>query len=310
MNKKHLSLLFRSKKYVIDFTAGVLPPGVSVTRSTTGTRFNSSGVLEAVAIDNPRFTFNPVTLVIQGLYLESAQTNLILRSHEFDNASWVKGGTTVSANAVTSPDSNVTADKIISNNGIPGVINQAHSKITSPVTYAMSIHAKASEFSWLEMAFYDTVSAGNRFWFNLGTGALGSVSVIGTGYTNTSRTITDCGNGWYRCTCVATSSSASTNAQWIYPTNADLTVTNGNGVSGIYVWGAQMEAASVSSYIPTTSAAITRGQESLILNNVPSNGLRFTFSDNSTQDIPVTPGAVTILASSLNQTVVKRVEAI
>jgi hypothetical protein len=65
----------------LDFTAGVLDPRVTITRAlNTATRINSSGLLEVVNANLPRFDFNPTTLVSRGLLIEEARQNLFLNS--------------------------------------------------------------------------------------------------------------------------------------------------------------------------------------------------------------------------------------
>ena len=77
-------------KLNLDFTTGVLDSRVFFERYSTGTYYNSSGLLVSAATDVPRFEYNPATLVPRGLLLEVGRTNAALRSQEFDNAVWTK----------------------------------------------------------------------------------------------------------------------------------------------------------------------------------------------------------------------------
>ena len=177
----------------------------------------------------------------KGLLVEEQRSNLLTYSEQFDNAAWTNTNATVTANAAVAPDGATTADKIVSNSGFEGAINQNISKSGSAITYTYSLFAKAAEFSWLHMAAFDGVSAGERFYFNLASGVVGSIIPIGTGFTSNSSSIVSFGNGWYRCICTFTTTSTTVLGSYLYPTNQDGANTIGNGTSGILVWGAQLE---------------------------------------------------------------------
>lgn len=78
----------------LDFTSATLDPRITVTRAgNTATRINSSGVIELVNADLPRFDYNPSTLVCKGLLVEEDRSNLLLNS--------LLNGTNLSTQSVT-----------------------------------------------------------------------------------------------------------------------------------------------------------------------------------------------------------------
>ena len=76
------NLLYKlSPSLLLQFAgAETLDSRVTFTRTTTATRTNSSGLIESVAINGPRFDYNPTTLAPNGLLIEEQRTNLLLNS--------------------------------------------------------------------------------------------------------------------------------------------------------------------------------------------------------------------------------------
>jgi hypothetical protein len=204
----------------------------------------------------PRFDYDPVTLAPRGLLIEEQRTNLVTRSEEFDNAAWQKTGVTVTANATTSPDGTVDADKLVEDS-----TSAAHQTFNGPIsisagsTYTYTVYAKAAERSWFAISAWDT---SERFtFFNLATG------VVGTNAVGNTATITPVGNGWYRCTVTRTVSAASTYGQFFVSTADNVVSYTGTAGSGVFIWGAQLEAgAFATSYIPTVASQVTRTADS------------------------------------------------
>jgi hypothetical protein len=64
----------------LNFTTGTLDSRVTFTRASGGTRVNSSGVIELMTTNTPRFDYDPVTLAAKGLLIEEQRTNLLLQS--------------------------------------------------------------------------------------------------------------------------------------------------------------------------------------------------------------------------------------
>lgn len=211
----------------------------------------------------PRFDYDPVTKAPRGLLVEEQRMNLLLRSEEFENASWVKTSSTVTANAAVSPDGTMDADKVIVNNAVTlgtssgAGVRQVNSKSASAITYTYTVYMKAGEFNsgFLFMS-NAAISASARASFDLSAGIASATVTVGA-FTNASARMTPVGNGWYRCSLTATSDTGPDLRCDVFPT--DTVATQGNGTSGIYIWGAQLEAGAFpTSYIPTQASQVTR----------------------------------------------------
>jgi hypothetical protein len=207
--------------------ATALDPLITFTRASTGTYYDSSGVLRVSPL------------------------NLLPYSEQFDNAAWVKSNATVSSNVMTAPDGTLTGDALIEDTttSVHSVAEVA--SLVATTTYALSVFAKASTRTLVRVAgrIFSSWSSFPDATFDLVSGTVTSVSGAGT------PTITNVGNGWFRCVVFGTASA--TNAGMSI--NLVLTGTNstytGDGTSGLYIWGAQLETGSTATtYIPTTGA--------------------------------------------------------
>ena len=243
--------------YTGDGTSGVYLWGAQVevgSAATTYTR-NNGGVFP------PRFDYDPVTLAPKGLLIEEQRTNLLVRSEEFDNAAWVKLRATVTANATTSPDGTVDADKLVEDTTASNthIISQT-ATIAASTSYTFCVYLKAGERTFARLLFGDAGgNNGVRVDVNLSNGAT-STSVAGTGWVLTAASATAVGNGWYRVVLTGANTSATAGIGIIYLASALGTISyTGDGTSGIYLWGAQVEAgAFATSYIPTVASQVTR----------------------------------------------------
>ena len=230
--------------------AGGLDSRVTFTRSTTATRVNASGLIETVAINGPRFDYDPVTLAPKGLLIEEQRTNLLTYSEQFDNAAWTKAGSTVTANATASPDGTVDADKLVESATTGTHQATSSAPMTSGSAQVFSFYAKKAERS--KVSFGGGGFGGQGFYvvWDLDAGTL-SDNLGGKG------SIVAAGNGWYRCVVAFTPSNG--NAPIIYVADNSGISYTGDGTSGIYLYGAQLEAgAFATSYIPTVASQVTR----------------------------------------------------
>jgi len=234
-------------------TSGITP---SYSRASTGTYFNASGVLTSAAINGPRFdhVYNGTNWVSKGLLVEEQRTNLLIYSEQFDNAAWIKTGLLITANSTVAPDGTTTADSAIPNNALltPQIYRILASSI--PVNYSVFLKYNGIRYARISSAYI--ASGADAAVFDL---VDGTISLIGSAAT---AKISAVGNGWYLCSVSSSSAGAERN---INPQNSPSIVLvdqSYNGTSGIYIWGAQLEAGSFpTSYIPTTTVAVTRSAD-------------------------------------------------
>ena len=214
----------------------------------------------------PRFDHNPTTGESLGLLVEEARSNLLLRSEEFDNASWTKVRATVSVNTVIAPNGTLTADTGIEDTSASTTHNPLiqDATIVANGTYTASLYVKAKERSrgaiWFSSVDSANWVAGD---FNLSTGTI-SAANAGTG-SGAVASIANIGNGWYRVSITGSIGGGLTTGRLVLrlADNTGSIVYTGDGTSGIYIWGAQLEAGAFpTSYIgPTTTAAVTRSAD-------------------------------------------------
>jgi hypothetical protein len=198
-----------------------------------------------------------------------AEENLFYYSQEFDNAYWDKVRVDLTANDTTAPDGTTTAEKLAQASGetIGGAVYKLGFSLVNGSYYTLSIFAKAGTNRNF-VGLRENVSGGNNTtWFNLSTGAVGTTDA------NHTATITDAGNGWYRCSITFLSGTTSGNlTYYVYETDGSTTVTDNQGF--IYVWGGQVEERdTATAYTPTTSSPIIKYQSQL--QTAQSNVARF-----------------------------------
>ena len=235
---------------------------MTVVRATTATRVNSAGLIESVANNVPRLDYSNGSC--PSLLVEPQRTNLILYSEQFNNAAWGVQEATISANATVAPDGTNTADKLIESNNtaIHEVYTNVPLSLTAGSTYTKTVFAKSAERTQVSLNFVTgSFVQGAGVIANLTTGTLGTVTNYGS-VTGSTATITNVDNGWYRISITMTPASTANFYADFSPALSGNINYLGNGTSGIFIWGAQIEAGSYpTSYIPTTSAAVTRNAD-------------------------------------------------
>lgn len=217
------------------------------TRALTADYTNSSGLLASAATGVIRFDYDPVLLTPKGLLLEGASTNSAVQSNGFLAAAWTVQSGTIVQNAV-GPDGVSNSAWTYTSAG--GAVTQCFSA-TSLAASTISIYAKAGTASYILLG-----KDGSAYtYFNVATGTVGSV---GSGFSNASITLTD--DGYYRCSVFVSGSI----------TFQNFAIADANGTPGcasghtMSIYGFAIEPlASATSYIPTTTVAVTRPADNL-----------------------------------------------
>lgn len=259
-DETELRLQFDEDFYVEEDKIGTFDDVLSIVRATDKTGYDRDGKLVTFASGVRALEFDPVTGESLGVSVHEQRTNLLTYSEQFDDASWTKNQTTVTANAATAPDGTTTADKLISTAvaGFHSTAKAVASKLAS-TTYTFSLYAKAAEIGFILPNFSSAFSGSGLFAIiNLSTGEATGVSAGLTVKTE------DAGNGWWRISLTATSAANTTAFSATVNTTdaAGNSSHTGDGVSGVLVWGAQLEVGSFATpYIKTVAATATRNAD-------------------------------------------------
>jgi hypothetical protein len=250
---------------------------------------NANGLIESVASGVPRLDYytSGGTAGCPALLVEASGTNLCVYSQAIPTGNvsgWVHvfGGNSVTV----TPNSTGTLDPAGLNEAdllVAPAVNEGHYVLTDSATNLTSL-TSGQVFCW--SAFAKSNNTTNPF-FQLGLGGIsfspanpfadfvlsGTGSVSAGNYTSAS--IQNYGNGWYRCSIVLSAAANGTPQGGLYfidtSTRTRFASYTGDAVKGGWVYGAQFEIGSVlTSYIPTTTAAVTRNAEVINLSGAVS----------------------------------------
>ena len=216
------------------------------TRASSATVVNKDGLIETVGSGEPRIDFLGNTN--GALLLEPQRTNKITYSEDFSNAAWGKSGASV-VSGFTSPSGDTSAFKLVEDTS-----NSSHS-LQSPFVGGASGADTFSIFA----------KSDGRFNFSIVEDAYTGINVIvnlqdGTiTTTGQQANIISLKNGWYRID--VTRADNSSPSRWLISLldSSNNASYQGDGTSGVYIYGAQLEQGSyATSYIPTSGSAVTR----------------------------------------------------
>ncbi|WP_175787394.1 phage head spike fiber domain-containing protein [Burkholderia anthina] len=258
-----------------DFRSGALDGSLTFSRASVGTYFDASCTLQTAPSGVPRFDHDPSSALPLGLLMEEARTNLFAYSCDFTSAQWYKQRISLTTAAAIAPDGTLTAQKMseTANTDGGGHYFDGYTGTTVDTTqpYTRSIFVKAAERSFVAFFVYCRNNTGTyaRFIFDTSSG-----NFSGMGVTNGTQTYSavQLPGGWWRVSQTTTFTTADTDliCRTMTALNASTYNYNGDGTSGLYVWGAQLEAGSFpTSLILTTGASLTRNPDLLTTKSFP-----------------------------------------
>lgn len=268
----------------LDFTkTTTLDSRITFTRASTATYFDSTGVMQTAAINAPRFDFDPASKEPKGLLIEEQRTNLALYSEQFNNAVWADSSTTSTtrtADQIAAPDGTTTADLILNTTTLNRhTFQQSFSVASGTATYSASVYIKKYIGSGTPpyFVFYlgNSFQGLNRAGISVNTSTFTVDSTVFTAGSGTlsGYSVTPVGNDWYKITISASTgeTGAVTIRMCFGISNTVLSgpLSNsyiGDGNTGFYLWGAQLEAATfATSYIPTVASQVTRSADLAVM---------------------------------------------
>jgi hypothetical protein len=221
--------------------------------------------------------------------------NLLLRSQEFENVVWegvTSAAETIAANSQIAPDGTLTADRCTVLSSSSGRFQQITLAAAGQVTYSVFIKA-GSTGTWARIGFLETAVVTNQAlcWVNMLTGALGTVSTLGSGWSGLTASSTPVGNGWYRISLTATSTVAAISVLNA-AADADNTTSRTIGQNRI-IWGAQLNTgATAQPYYATTNVVRTGDGFITIWYDQSGNGRNATQTTPDNQPRIVNAGVI------------------
>lgn len=240
-------------------------PGFTFSRASAATRINAAGEMESVGPGVLRFDYHPVTLVLLGVLIEPARTNLAVHACAIGTAPWgataigAVAAPTVTLNDAHAPDTTTTGTRIVMPAVPAGAANGSRVGIS-----IVGLNAGSYTFSvWLK-----GTSGGEAVYISATTNAVNYV-----------RQLCVLTTVWQRFE--ITVSIPSNGATYFFQIGTDLrdAAQAATAAQTFYAWGAQLEAGlQATSLIITGATTATRAADVL---TIPTSALPYSATEGT-----------------------------
>lgn len=240
---------------------------ITFARATGGGRFNAAGQYEWLPANEPRIDYDPVTGECRGILIEEQRTNLLTASEDFTGGPWKANRASITSAPLIAAPSGVVGGvkKLVESTDTGSHFVSFTNPVSSGGSYAFTIFVKAAERSSVRIEALtingwdvSLIATINLSTLSIESSFPGSFSV---------RLV---GDGWVR---ISVTNTTATTGNKVMSVSTALPAGNisyaGDGTSGIFIWGAQLEVGSFpTSYIPTTTAQVTRAGDLCSVNSL------------------------------------------
>jgi len=249
---------------LVTHATGIYVNGITAVGSSTRT-----SVLDNVQ-SNSSSQLDIIENSLARCFLVDNGVNSILQSQTFDNGSWTKTNSSITADAspypTLAPNGSQTADELIEDStaSVTHDVRQSHTRTSAAEYWTASIYLKENTNQRILLRVDDGSSNGGQAYFDANLGTISTAAAnVGTG-ANSYASIHSIGNGWYRCR-ISSKLPATTTARiiaFMCDGASDTTTYNGDGSSSVYIWGAQLQkGGQLGRYVATTTAAATEDSQ-------------------------------------------------
>jgi hypothetical protein len=227
----------------------------------------------------PRIEYD-ATGAVKGLLIEEARTNLVTYSNDLTVASWLKTNNSNTANAGVSPDGTSNANKVVPTTS-SGVHYTYQTLNFSSTDHSFSVYVASAGYGFATICA-GTIHNTNHYAvvIDLSNGTQTALYSMGTH----SKTVTvEPVGSFYRVTISGDGEKyyvvGASDTGTYTPSDYGFKSFQGDGTSGILVYGAQAEAGAFpTSYIPTTGATATRARD---LAEIPTSAFGYNNDQGS-----------------------------